>query len=116
MTISLSLSLQTDPMPSNKMTALTVHLPFVGFTYTHSSKISDNPPCLVGGNADMAVSPEAVDSDLKDENKRLLTEIDGLKKQVSSSTGPGKGSDGKFRSVWLRLEFSVFIIMSTTLK
>lgn len=47
----------------------------------------------------MAVSPEAVDSDLKDENKRLLGEIDGLKKQVSSSTGPGKGSDGKFRSV-----------------
>lgn len=32
-----------DVMPPN-MTALTLHLPFVGFTYTTGSALCDNPP------------------------------------------------------------------------
>jgi len=36
----------TDPMPPSRMTALTVHLPFVGFTYTHNCKLSDSPPSV----------------------------------------------------------------------
>ena len=33
-----------DNTPPPNMTALTFHLPFVGFTYTHGSILSDNPP------------------------------------------------------------------------
>ena len=88
-------------MPSNKQTALTVHLPFVGFTYTNKSKLSDNPPCSPTSAADLAAR-DSVDSDLKDENSRLLTEVESLKKQLNSSSSTstlGKGPDGKGSSV-----------------
>lgn len=86
---------QTDPMPTNKMTALTVHLPFVGFTYTNNSKISDNPPSLQEGSADSAPASEGVDSaQLRDTNTKLHAEVENLKKQLTGSP-PGKGSDGE---------------------
>lgn len=91
-------SLQTDPMPTNKMTALTVHLPFVGFTFTHNSKISDNPPRPLAASADSAETGDAIDSSLKDENCRLLAEMESLKKQATTSTSSlalGKGTDGE---------------------
>ena len=35
---------QTDPYALTKVTALTIHLPFVGFTYTNGSKLCGRPP------------------------------------------------------------------------
>ena len=70
-------------MPPNKMTALTVHLPFVGFTFTNKSRISDNPPKR-GGSGD---SPDSADTSmLKTENSRLNREIDNLKRQLANKT------------------------------
>lgn len=91
----------TDPMPTNKMTALTVHLPFVGFTFTHNSKISDNPPRPLAASADSAETGDAIDSSLKDENCRLLAEMESLKKQATTSTSSlalGKGTDAEMQS------------------
>ena len=89
--LSLPLS-QTDPMPTNKMTALTVHLPFVGFTFTNCSSLSDNPPTSRGGKG----SPqESVNSGhLRTENSRLQAEVEELKKQVASA-GVLKAADRK---------------------
>lgn len=84
-------------MPTNKMTALTVHLPFVGFTFTNNSKISDNPP-LPLTSAESAASSDAVDSAMREENCRLQAEVESLKKQSTASTSSltlGKGTDGK---------------------
>ena len=70
-------------MPPNKMTALTVHLPFVGFTFTNSSKIGDNPP-IAGALGDSPDSSEV--AIMKTENSRLHREVDTLKKQLANKT------------------------------
>ena len=70
-------------MPPHKMTALTVHLPFVGFTFTNNSRISDNPP-VAGAKGD---SPDSGDvAMLKTENNRLHREVDTLKRQLANKT------------------------------
>ena len=95
---SLSLSLlfsQSDPMPPNKMTALTVHLPFVGFTFTNNSRISDNPP-VAGATGDSPDSSEV--TMIKTENNRLHREVDALKKQLANKTiaeSPLRTGDGE---------------------
>ena len=82
-------------MPPNKMTALTVHLPFVGFTYTNNSKISDNPP----KSGKVGDSPDSADAGmLKTENSRLNREIDHLKRQLANKTiaeSPVRGGEGE---------------------
>ena len=70
-------------MPPNKMTALTVHLPFVGFTFTNSSRISDNPP-VAGATGDSPESSEV--TMMKTENHRLHREVDTLKRQLANKT------------------------------
>ena len=82
-------------MPPNKMTALTVHLPFVGFTFTNNSKISDNPPTSSGTGDSPDSSHVAM---LKTENNRLHREVDTLKRQLANKTiaeSPIKAGDGK---------------------
>ena len=82
-------------MPPNKMTALTVHLPFVGFTFTNSSKISDNPP-VAGATGDSPDSSEV--AIIKTENSRLHREVDTLKKQLANKTiaeSPLRTGDGE---------------------
>ena len=82
-------------MPPNKMTALTVHLPFVGFTFTNNSRISDNPP--VGGATGDSPDSSAV-AILKTENNRLHREMDTLKRQLANKTiaeSPLRTGDGE---------------------
>ena len=91
----LFLLLQTDPMPPNKMTALTVHLPFVGFTFTNSSRISDNPPVAGATGATPDSSEVAM---IKTENHRLHREVDTLKRQLANKTiaeSPIRTGDGE---------------------
>ena len=82
-------------MPANKMTALTVHLPFVGFTFTNNSRISDNPPVSTGSGD----SPDSGEiAMMKTENSRLHREVDTLKRQLANKTiaeSPIKSGDGK---------------------
>ena len=81
---SPALSLSSDgPHAHQQMTALTVHLPFVGFTFTNCSSLSDNPPTSRGGKG----SPQdSVNSGhLRTENSRLQAEVEELKKQVASA-------------------------------
>ena len=61
-------------MPPSRMTALTVHLPFVGFTFTQHSCLSDNPPCLEGGRDAAALA----------DNARLAAEVQTLRSQIAT--------------------------------
>ena len=95
LSLSLSCLFQTDPMPPNKMTALTVHLPFVGFTFTNNSRISDNPPTS-GAKGDSPDSSAV--AMIKTENNRLHREVDTLKRQLANRTiaeSPLRTGDGK---------------------
>jgi len=68
------------------MSALTVHLPFVGFTFTNSSCLSDNPPSSREGSKGASKALEDV-SCWKAENSALQAEVEELKKQVASAGG-----------------------------
>eukprot|EP00731_Ephydatia_muelleri_P030003 Em0021g526a len=70
----------------SKMTPLTIHLPFVGFTYTCSSALSDNPDR--GSASSKSSAPRSSEAVFRQEKATLLQEIETLKKQLSAAVPP----------------------------
>ena len=100
-------------MPPNKMTALTVHLPFVGFTFTNKSKISDNPP-VANGSGESPDSGDVVM--LKTENNRLNREVGTLKRQLANKAiaeSPIRTGDGELCNCNTQLSLSGDLISSS---
>ena len=100
------------------MTALTVHLPFVGFTYTNKSKLSDNPPALFSSDSNDTVDSGHVGM-LKSENQRLQQEVDMLKKQLASKTiaeTPVKGGDGESMTWGVDLVVTCLLVKNIIIK
>uniref|UniRef100_A0A1X7VNS0 non-specific serine/threonine protein kinase n=1 Tax=Amphimedon queenslandica TaxID=400682 RepID=A0A1X7VNS0_AMPQE len=74
-----------DPTPPN-LTALTLHLPFVGFTFTSGSALSDRPPLpsLVTREQETGIITQ-LPSGPSEEEERLRAEVKSLKDELDKS-------------------------------